>query len=214
MTGTVKEVASMAGKEAAQHDLKRCIDFHGHLCPGLSLGLQASRALLHYLGEERAQDEELVAVVETDACGSDAIQVMTGCTFGKGNFFFKNFGKHAFTLGSRKSGRAVRVCLRPGAWIPGTEDADLARKVGSGSASVEEKERFAHLQENAAKRILSLEPEALFKIEEIPMLLPPKAKVMRSGICEGCGEPVKADFLENVGGKMLCASCRGEMRWK
>jgi len=39
------------------------------------------------LGENRAEDEEIVAVVETDACGADAIQVRTGCTFGKGNFY-------------------------------------------------------------------------------------------------------------------------------
>ncbi len=36
--------------------------------------------------EKRAVDEEIVAVVETDACFSDAVQVMTGCTFGKGDF--------------------------------------------------------------------------------------------------------------------------------
>jgi formylmethanofuran dehydrogenase subunit E len=58
------------------------------------------------LGVQRAGDEELLAFVENDACGADGIQVMTGCTFGKGNFIFKNFGKHAFTLVARKRGKS------------------------------------------------------------------------------------------------------------
>ncbi len=42
---------------------------------------------MRILQVERDGDEELFAIVETDACGADAIQVITGCTFGKGNFF-------------------------------------------------------------------------------------------------------------------------------
>lgn len=33
--------------------------------------------------EKRAEDEEVVVVVETDACSADAVQVMTGCTLVK-----------------------------------------------------------------------------------------------------------------------------------
>jgi len=82
----------------ASEDWQKCIEFHGHTCPGLAIGFQAARVLMERLGVLRAPDEELVAIVETDACGADAIQVMTGCTFGKGNFVFKDYGKHAFSL--------------------------------------------------------------------------------------------------------------------
>jgi formylmethanofuran dehydrogenase subunit E len=87
--------------------MDECIRFHGHLCPGLVIGYKAARAALDGLKVERAEDEELFAIVETDACGADAIQVLTGCTFGKGNFIFRDLGKHAFTVGSRKSGRVL-----------------------------------------------------------------------------------------------------------
>ena len=66
-------------------DFGKCIEFHGHTCPGLAIGFRAARTLMERLGVKKAPDEELVAIVETDACGADAIQVMTGCTFGKGN---------------------------------------------------------------------------------------------------------------------------------
>ena len=72
-------------------DFGKCIEFHGHTCPGLAIGFQAARILMERLGATKAPDEELIAIVETDACGADAIQVMTGCTFGKGNFLFKNY---------------------------------------------------------------------------------------------------------------------------
>ncbi len=36
----------------------------------------------------RAGDEELVAMVENNSCAVDAIQMVTGCTAGKGNLIF------------------------------------------------------------------------------------------------------------------------------
>ena len=92
----------------ASEDFKKCVDFHGHLCPGLSMGFRASQAGLEWLKTQRAADEEMVAIVETDACCADAVQVMTGCTFGKGNFIYQDHGKIAFTFLSRDSGKGVR----------------------------------------------------------------------------------------------------------
>ena len=90
--------------------------FRGHICPGLVVGCRAARIGLDWLKERRAAGEELVALVETDACGADAVQVLTGCTFGKGNFFFKDYGKQTFILAARKSNRGVRIALKPGRW--------------------------------------------------------------------------------------------------
>jgi hypothetical protein len=59
-------------------------DFHGHLCAGLTIGIRAAQVALREIGPHSA-DEEVVAVVETDMCAVDATQVLTGCTFGKGN---------------------------------------------------------------------------------------------------------------------------------
>ncbi len=94
------------GRIYPNSDFARCIQFHGHTCPGLAIGFKAAVALMGRLGVNRAPDEELIAIVETDACGADAIQVMTGCTFGKGNFVFKNYGKHASSLMDRKKKKA------------------------------------------------------------------------------------------------------------
>ena len=63
--------------------LERVVEFHGHMCPGLARGVRAEVALAE-IGPH-SQDQEVVAIVETDMCGVDAVQFLTGCTFGKGN---------------------------------------------------------------------------------------------------------------------------------
>ena len=50
--------------------------------------------------------------MENDSCAVDAIQVVTGCTFGKGNLIFFDFGKQSYTFASRDSGEAVRVSMK------------------------------------------------------------------------------------------------------
>ncbi len=74
----------------AKADYKKCINFHGHTCMGVTIGYLAAKLGLELLTEIRSVDEELITIVETDACCCDAIQVLTGCTFGKGNFFLGN----------------------------------------------------------------------------------------------------------------------------
>jgi formylmethanofuran dehydrogenase subunit E len=188
-------------------DFERCAAFHGHICPGLAFGFQAARVLMQRLAVQRTEDEELVALVENDACGADAIQVMTGCTFGKGNFIFKNYGKHAFTLAARKRGKAVRVCLRPDALEPDPEHLSLMKKVQNDEASPEELVWFRELHRERAHKALEADAESLFKIEEIFLDIPPKARVTESGICDLCGEPTKIDLLREINGKNLCIPC-------
>jgi formylmethanofuran dehydrogenase subunit E len=149
----------------------------------------------------------MVAVVETDACGADAIQVMTGCTFGKGNFIFRNHGKHAFSLMDRKKRKGVRVCLLADVFESDLEYLSISKKVQKDEASAEETERFRRLQQDRVKKVLEGDPKSLFKIEEISAVIPAKARIMESGICDICGEPTKADLLRNRNGKRLCIPC-------
>lgn len=198
----------MKGKEIlSNEDFNQCIKFHGHVCPGLAIGFRAARILMNRLGVRKAPDEELVAMVETDACGADAIQVMTGCTFGKGNFIFKNYGKHAFSLTDRKRGRGVRVCLRTDIFKNDAGFLSLFERVQNNEASPVELERFGQLQMEKTKKILDADSDFLFKIEEISPDIPAKARVIESGICDFCGEPTKRDLLLKRNGKQICILC-------
>jgi len=188
-------------------DFRKCIEFHGHACPGLAIGYQAARTLMERLGVRKAPDEELVVIVEADTCGVDAIQVMTGCTFGKGNFVFKNYGKHAFSLMDRRKGKGVRVCLRSDAFKMDRESLSLSEKVQKDEASAREIERYREFQQERVENILKADTESLFKIEEITPEIPAKATIMDSGICDFCGESAKVDLLRTIDAKKVCIPC-------
>ncbi len=191
----------------ANEDFRRCVDFHGHTCPGIAIGFQAAQILLKRMRIRRSVDEELVAIVETDACGADAIQVLTGCTFGKGNLVFKNYGKHAFSLADRATGKAVRVSLRPEIMKPNPDHLSLFDRIRKGEASPEEKVRFNQIHYEKTLKILDSPPENLFTFEELQADLPPTARIMESAPCALCGEATKVDLLSEVEGKKVCFPC-------
>ena len=59
-------------------DLKKCIEFHGHLCPGLIYGYIVAKAAMDLLKLNRSRDEEVVAISENDSCAVDALQILLG----------------------------------------------------------------------------------------------------------------------------------------
>ncbi len=199
----------MSAESILSSDLfKKCLDFHGHLCPGLALGYQAAIAGRQWLSARRAKDEEVVAIVETDACCADAVQVITGCTFGKGNFIYRDYGKIAFTFFNRETGKGVRIARTVEKEDPGSpEHRDLQDKIRQETATSEERERFGRVHEDASRDILDKQPEELFTITEVIVPMPEKARIEPSIICDRCGEPVMGSKLEHVEGLRVCRGC-------
>ena len=177
-------------------DLQKTIDFHGHLCPGMAIGYRASKAALDRMGLRRAYDEELVCVVENNSCSVDAVQYLTGCTFGKGNLIFKDYGKQVFTFAFRhKPGRALRVSLRPDAIPPPAVDIDPAER-----------------RQRALEILLSSPPGDLYYMDEVDFEIPEEARIEPSIPCQNCGEPTMQSRLVEKEGRPLCIPCsRG---WK
>ncbi len=187
-------------------DLRETVQFHGHLCPGLALGYRVARAALRELDAERPEDEELVAVVENDSCAADAIQFITGCSFGKGNLVFRDHGKHVYTFFNRRSGRAVRISED----YRGFEQDERYARLKEREAAGEDvsAERKALLMEKASA-ILQAGEKELMRITEESAPPPPLARVRGSARCAICGER----FMESRGrvknGKIVCIPCFG-----
>ena len=55
--------------------IEKTIEFHGHNCPGLSIGIRASELAIKELDIQNAAAP--VCVTETDMCGVDAILTNT-----------------------------------------------------------------------------------------------------------------------------------------
>jgi len=189
-------------------DFKKCEAFHGHVCPGLSIGYRAAKTAMEWLQENRAEDEEVVAVVETDACSADAVQVLTGCTFGKGNFIYKDYGKMGLTLFSRNTGRGVRVSMRPGAFSPDESHFELLRKVMAGDATETEQKEFQEHHFQRSCEILEIPTETLFFVTSVEEEPPRKARIEPSEPCGRCGEPTMPSKLEAIGNQKVCRGCQ------
>ena len=184
-----------------------CIRFHGHSCPGLAYGFRAATAAMAALGVNRPEDEDLVAICETDACGVDAIQIIAGTTAGKGNLVIHDYGKNAFTFYNRKDGKAVRVTFHRNEVTDAGDFASLRALVFSGKATDVEKAQFHELKDKTTVDILHAPADKLLRIEKITMEAPKKALIFASVICECCGESVADAKTRKVDGKHVCIPC-------
>ena len=196
-----------AEKIMDSRDWRKCIEFHGHTCPGIALGYRAAKAGLELLKENRALDEELVTIVETDACDADAVQVLTGCTFGKGNFICRDYGKHAFTFFSRNTGKGFRVVLKPGAFEPDEKHQELVRRIRGGRADEKDHAEFDKYHFLRTCDVLNKPLGQLFSVKPVNVPIPEKARIFSSKECDRCGEPVMATRLTEVDGKWICRGC-------
>jgi len=161
------------------------IAFHGHSCPGLAIGYRMSNAALNFLSDSRAEDEEIVAIVENKACGVDALQYLTGCTFGKGNLLFKDYGKHVFTLFNRKTGKGVRVVYNYQN-VPENIRGDRDKYIDW---------------------LLTAPEEEVVSLKEVQIDEPETAKIIKTVQCEFCGEGVMETRTREIGGKRVCIPC-------
>ena len=158
-----------------------CAAFHGHECGGLTIGYKAALYAIELLKLDFSPDEEVCCVCENDACGVDAIQVLLGCSAGKGNLLFHLRGKQAFSVYNRKTGKSVRLVLRP---TPEGLDKEA---------------RFRYLQDT--------DPADLFDVKPTTLALPEKARMFQSHPCDGCGEMTAEHLLRLENGKKLCLDC-------
>lgn len=200
MSDTLLEEISLLGE-----DLRKVGEFHGHVCPGLIYGYRAAKAALSALGP-RSADEELVAIVENDSCAVDAIQVLTGCSFGKGNLIFRDFGKSVYTFLSRDTGRGVRISVDYKA-EESPDDADVWRKYMSGDRSEEVVKGIAARKARKVRAILEAPEELVLTIRPANEALPARARIFPSGRCSICGEKVMEPRLRLKDGKPVCLAC-------
>ncbi|MFZ2535306.1 FmdE family protein [Methanothrix sp.] len=183
-------------------DFKEAAEFHGHICPGIAIGYRIAKYVKeHY---PRSQDEELVCIAENKSCSIDAIQFMLGCTAGKGNLLFKDYGKQAFTFYSRDKNKALRIYFRGGI-LKGMDE--LRQKMARGELGPEDRERMAAFRSQATEKVLSARDEDILTVEEVDIPAPEKARIHPSLKCEECGEEFMEILGRTAGGKVLCKGC-------
>ena len=190
--------------ELQSDDLRGAIQFHGHLCPGLALGYRVAKAALRELKADRPQDEELVAIVENDSCAVDAIQFITGCTFGKGNLVFRDYGKHVYTFFNRGTDQGVRISEDYRGFEEDQRFSGLKEQQAAGEDASREMQM---LKMEKAAAILKADEAAFLSITLASALLPEEAKIRKSLRCSICGEKFMESRSREKNGKVVCIPC-------
>ncbi|MGB9692739.1 MAG: FmdE family protein [Candidatus Sumerlaeaceae bacterium] len=185
--------------------------FHGHKCPAMPMGLRIGAAAMNALGVERAKDGQLVALVEIGddhcaTCFADGIQVITGCTFGKGNIQKLGYGKWGVTLIEKNTRRAVRVTPKAEAMKANKQTAFFSeyREKGIPASKVP-----SEVVDPLIERVLSAPQEALLIVSPVfdyAWQDPPHS--FESFVCEECGEMTVEPYGRLFGEKRVCIPCR------
>ncbi|MDR1290745.1 MAG: FmdE family protein [Planctomycetaceae bacterium] len=199
----------VGGCKLARETIEAVVSFHGHYCVGLSIGLRVGDWVIREFGY--SEDEELVSAVETDMCAVDAIQFLVGCTFGKGNLIFLDYGKNAYSFFRRSDGKNVRIAPRverneSGVVIASGLLSDLReqqQKLDTEDVAGQDK-----IRELMIDRVMRTDFDSMFSITPARIPMPEKARIHKSLPCAKCGEPVMSTRLtKDKNGNNLCKEC-------
>ena len=100
---------------------------------------------------------------------------------GKGNLIYRGTGKMAFSFYCRRSGKAVRLMLKP---LPEDLDREARRRM-----------------------ILEAPAEQVFSVSVPSRPVPEPARRFANVVCAGCGETVPEHKVRLVEGRPYCLDC-------
>ncbi len=184
--------------------------FHGHKCPAMPMGLRAGAAAMNALGVDRANDGQLIAIVDLGVdhcatCFADGLQVIMGTTFGKGNISRTHKGKWSVTVIDKKTGKAVRVAP--------TAQAMLANKQTSFFKDYREKgvpasHVPAEVVDPLVTNVMNAPEDKLLVVSEVfDYKLDLHKTSFNSFVCEECGEMTVMEYGRIKGDKKVCMEC-------
>ncbi len=149
---------------------------HNHFCPGLSMGVMASAAVLKQIGSE-----PVIAIVNTASCLVDGVQYLTGATVGNRGLIIENTGESIVAIVKKSSGEGFRVTVteefskRSAKHAPGF--AELRAKMGTPeSQSPEFMKEFRSKAVAAGFGMLSEPLEEVLSIEPVTIEIPESAR--------------------------------------
>jgi formylmethanofuran dehydrogenase subunit E len=182
---------------------------HGHFCPFSALGVKAAVRAVNELEAGSTGMEEVVAIVETNNCFSDGVQIITGCSFGNNALIYRDYGKTAFTLakrtgeGLRISVLADRVMQERSAEVNELWERVVVRRGGDEA----DRMRLSELWKELSFKVLGIPDEEVFDIRKVTIDVPAYARIFASVECSVCGESVMEPRARIKDGKTVCIAC-------
>lgn len=183
--------------------------FHGHKCPAMPLGLKMASVAMNELNVTHAHAGELFAIVELGdhhcaGCIGDGVQVLTGCTFGKGNITRAMKGKFGMTLIDQKAKKGVKITPK-GSWLAKAFDSPFMKERQKGLPPQKIDESIVN---PLIEKVMSMPAEDQFDVEHLDNIyveIPPHKWDKR--LCNECGELTVAEYGYYINDKFLCSDC-------
>jgi formylmethanofuran dehydrogenase subunit E len=176
------------------------------------MGVKAAARAVREMGVKSTGMEEVLAVVETNSCFSDGVQMVTGCSFGNNSLIYRDFGKTAFTL-ARRTGEALRIAvltdINPVDRYP--EATALFKKVVKDRhGTPDDDEKLRRVWIDVSFSMLDIPDEELFTVKPVKINLPSYARISASVKCSVCGEKTMETRARVRNGQPVCLPCSGQ----
>ena len=213
------EIKEALGNRDLEWLLRKTGEIHGHFCPGSALGVMAAVCGLTHpeMGFAPSDGMEgLMAVVETNSCFVDGVQMVSGCTIGNNCLVYRDLGRTAVTFAQRGKGRGIRVRVRPDFRSHIQRDVPeffplMEKVVRNRAGNAEETAAFKRKGVEAAFALIRVPPGEVLIAETVSPVLPDYAPITESVDCAGCGETIMATKVVTEGkGQGLCFMCAHE----
>jgi len=187
--------------------VKKVVDFHGHLCPELVIGIKACEYSLQLFFRGEQPKERISVVAENCTSALDAFQVLLGVTMGNQGLKVFDFGKHNYTFSRKNAGDGFTLRLRTHRYCNEHEYAVLEEKIFENKISLDEVVQFRKILNERVSELLSYRPEDLFDVEVgcRSVLSSERPAVYFS--CSGCGQEVLMERAVVFQGKVYCRPC-------
>ncbi|MFW6139508.1 MAG: tRNA (N6-threonylcarbamoyladenosine(37)-N6)-methyltransferase TrmO [Spirochaetota bacterium] len=190
--------------------LKQAAQLHGHFCPFLSIGVRAGFAGIKTLNVKTKGMEDVLAILETNNCFSDGVQMVTGCSFGNNSLIYRDFGKTAASIVTR-DGNGIRIAVKMEEdWLEKNypKASRLFEKVVvKRQGSEEENKELQKRWQTIAFAMLDIPQEEIFQVQDIHANIPRYAPIMESIRCSRCGEMVMESKVVEKEAHPTCIPC-------
>lgn len=198
--------------------LDKAGELHGHFCNYLAYGVMAGYVAMRKLGVKSTGMEEVVAMVETNNCFSDGVQMVTGCSFGNNALIYRDLGKTAVTV-AKRDGTAIRIVLDPDFEDSREEEYPEAYELWNKivarreKATPEEYQRMMRLFTEMSINELNQPADEMFRMERMKIKVPQYAPVFASVKCSICQENVMETKARVKDEKPVCIDCAEEKNY-
>jgi formylmethanofuran dehydrogenase subunit E len=202
--------------------LSRTAQLHGHHYIGSAIGVIAAHYAMKTMGVvQNTGMEHLIALVETNSCFSDGVQMVTGCSFGNNSLVYRDYGKTAFSL-VKRSGNGVRVSVRPDLGDLLKDKNSEAQRlylqtVNQRKATPEEEDRMMELNKRHCFDVLKIPADRIFRLEHVSVEIPSYSRILASQVCAKCGEKIMDTKAVKKGDTYYCKACGegsyGQLDW-